>query len=416
MTMRRVYSTDMDLTDRERKNLLILEAIRRQKETTKTEISKLTQLNIVTISNYVNHYIEEGLVVEKGFDISGGGRRPLLLELNPKVGYVIGLGLSMTNMVGTLTDLAGNVIADIKREKPPVVATRNSPLSQESAEAIIQGLIQLASDLIAESKVDIPKIRGIGVGIPGIIDEPGRTVRWTSQIGAPGKESPYDVAIAISVKDLFENRFNIPTFIENDATVAAFGVLWLGLEPGIKNLIYMYSGVGCGIIINGEVYRGSSGGAGEVTIYDPVDEKLDLPLGPLKMVGLDMGMLDGVRQAVAKGVSTSLKETPDLSAKKIIEAAKEGDRLAVELVEEAGARLGVKIAFLVNFLNPEVVVIGGGLEEAGSIILEPIKRIVKKSSFAEHAGDVRIIPSRLGEHSVALGAASLVIQSVFAQA
>lgn len=414
--MRRVYSTDEDLTDRERKNLLILEAIRRQKETTKTEISKLTQLNIVTISNYVNHFIEEGLVIEKGFDISGGGRRPLLLELNPKVGYVIGLGLSMTNMVGTLTDLAGNIIAELKREKPPVVATRNSPLSQESAEAIIQGLIQLASDLITDSKVDIAKIRGIGVGIPGIIDEPGRTVRWTSQIGAPGKESPYDVSIAISVKDLFEHRFNIPTFIENDATVAAFGVLWLGLEPGIKNLIYMYSGVGCGIIINGEVYRGTSGGAGEVTVYEPMDETLDHPLGPLRMVGLDMGMLQKAREALAKGVQSALKDTPDLSAQKVIEVAKEGDRLAIELVEQAGVTLGIKVSFLVNFLNPEVVVIGGGMEEAGSIILEPIKRIVKKCSFSEHAGDVRIIPSRLGEDAVALGAASLVIQSAFAQA
>ncbi|MBI4435805.1 MAG: ROK family protein [Candidatus Omnitrophica bacterium] len=414
--MRRVYSTDEDLTDRERKNLLILEAIRRQRETTKTEISKLTKLNIVTISNYVNHFIEEGLVIEKGFDISGGGRRPLLLELNPKVGYVIGLGLSMSNMVGTLTDLAGGVITDLKREKPPVVATRNSPLSQESAEAIIHGLIQLASDLIAESKIDITKIKGIGVGIPGIIDEPGRTVRWTSQIGAPGKESPYDVSIAISVKDLFENRFNIPTFIENDATVAAFGVLWLGLEPGIKNLIYMYSGVGCGIIINGEVYRGTSGGAGEVTIYDPFEEKGNHPLGPLKMVGLDMGMIEKARDAIAKGINSSLKHVPELSAKKIIEAAKEGDTLATELVEDAGVALGIKIAFLVNFVNPEVVVIGGGMEEAGSIILEPIKRIVKKSSFSEHAADVRIIPSQLGENAVALGAASLVIQSAFAQA
>jgi len=414
--MRRVYSTDQDLTDRERKNLLILEAIRRQKETTKTEISKLTRLNIVTISNYVNHFIEEGLVIEKGFDISGGGRRPLLLELNPKVGYVIGLGLSMNNMVGTLTDLGGHIIAELKRTKPPVVATRNSPLSQESAEAIVQGLIQLASDLIDQSKVDVAKIRGIGVGIPGIIDEPGRTVRWTSQIGVPGKESPYDVSIAISVKDLFEHRFNIPTFIENDATVAAFGVLWLGLEPGIKNLIYMYSGVGCGIIINGEVYRGTSGGAGELTIYAPLDEKTTPTLGPFRMVGLDLEMLEKARQGIQEGTDTLLKDTPELSAKKIIEAAKEGDRFATELVESAGVALGLKVAFLVNFLNPEVVVIGGGMEEAGSIILEPIKRLVKKCSFSEHGGDVRIIPSRLGENAVALGAASLVIQSAFAQA
>ena len=425
--MRRVYSTDENLTDREHKNLLIFEAIRRNKEITKTEISKLTKLNIVTVSNYTNHFIEEGFVIEKGFDISGGGRRPLLLELNPKVGYVLGLGLSMTNMVGVLTDLGANVVAELKREKPKVIATRDSPLSQESAEVLIEGLIQLAADLIAQSGVDPTKIRGIGAGIPGIIDEPGRTVRWTSQIGVPGKESPYDISVALSVKDLFERRFNIPTFIENDATVAAFGVLWLGLEPGIKNMIYMYSGVGAGIIINGEVYRGTSGGAGEVSIYDPFDGKGKYPMGDgprceigdlchLKMITLDMGMIQKAKQAIQRGTETTLKRIEgELNEKQIIEAAKDGDRLAISLVENTGVDLGIKIAFLVNFLNPEVVVLGGGIEEAGAMVLEPIKRMIKKCCFAEHAGDVRIILSRLGEDSVALGAASLMIQSVFAQ-
>ena len=425
--MRRVYSTDEDLTDRERKNLQIFEAIRRNKEITKTEISKLTQLNIVTVSNYINHFIEQGFVIERGFDVSGGGRRPLLLELNPKVGYVVGLGLSMTNMVGVLTDLGANVVAELKREKPKVIATRDSPLSQESAEALIEGIIQLAADLIAQSGVEPSKIRGIGVGIPGIIDEPGRTVRWTSQIGVPGKESPLDISVAISVKDLFERRFNISTFIENDATVAAFGVLWLGLEPGIKNMIYMYSGVGAGVIINGEVYRGTSGGAGEVSIYDPYDGRGKFPMGEgphceigdfchLKMVTLDMGMAQQARGAIQKETQTSLSQFGDaLTEKQIIDAAKDGDRLAVALVENAGVNLGIKIAYLVNFLNPEVVVVGGGIEEAGAMVLEPIKRMVKKCCFSEHAADVRIILSRLGENAVALGAASLVIQSVFAQ-
>jgi len=427
MALRRVYSTDEDLTDREHKNLLIFEAIRRNKEITKTEISKLTRLNIVTVSNYTNHFIEQGFVIERGFDVSGGGRRPLLLELNPKAGYVLGLGLSMTNMVGVLTDLGANVVAELKREKPKVIATRDSPLSQESAEALIQGIIQLAADLIDRSGVEPSKIRGIGVGIPGIIDEPGRTVRWTSQIGVPGKESPYDISVAISVKDLFERRFNTPTFIENDATVAAFGVLWLGLEPGIKNMIYMYSGVGAGIIINGEVYRGTSGGAGEVSIYDPFDGKGKYPMGDgprceigdfchLKMITLDMGMVQQARVAIQKGTETSLRQLEEtLTEKQIIDAAKDGDRLATSIVENAGLNLGIKTAFLVNFLNPEVVVVGGGIEEAGGMVLEPIKQMVKKCCFSEHAADVRIILSRLGENAVALGAASLVIQSVFAQ-
>ncbi|MBN1587868.1 MAG: ROK family transcriptional regulator [Candidatus Omnitrophica bacterium] len=428
--MRRVYSIGgigEGLTDRERKNLAILESIRREGQITKTEISKATRLNIVTVSNYVNHFVEAGLVLEKGLDVSEGGRRPMLIELNSKYGYAVGVGLSMTDIVGIITDLSGNILMKVKREKPRVSATTNG-LTEESGEILVEGMISVAEEVLSRSNVPREQIRGLGVGIPGIIDEPGGTIRLSSEFG-DSKDDPLDnISMCIPVRDLFEKRFDLPIFIENDATVAAFGVLWLGLEPGIRNMIYMYSEVGCGIIIDGQIYRGASGSAGELSIIDPwpgddSPDKWHLQRDCILRTGdLDINILQKAEEALKANSSPSgflakIKQDKSLlSIHQVIDAAKDGDPFAVSLIEDAGDRLGIKVAFLVNLLNPEVVVVGGGIEAAGSILLDPIKKRVKSCAYDEPASRVKVVPSRLGDGSIALGAACLVIQSVFAQA
>ena len=103
-------------------------------------------------------------------------------------------------------------------------------------------------------------IAGVGVGVPGIIDERGRTIRWPQSLGEK------DVSVCLSIKDTFEKRLNVPTFVENDANAAVLGEKWLGLDRDVKHLVYMFSGVGVGIIINGELYRGATGAAGELGI------------------------------------------------------------------------------------------------------------------------------------------------------
>ena len=227
---------DRILTDKERKNLAILEIIRKNGPISRTDISKMTELNIVTVSNYVNHYIKKGLVVEGELDESTGGRKPVLVELNPKAGYIVGVGLNMLNMVGVLVDLEINVITEVKQERVP-----------ENSERVIEGMFDLASKIIAESEVDKTKLVGVGVGIPGIIDERGRTIRWPQSLGEK------DISVCLSIKDSFEKRLNIPTFVENDANAAVLGEKWLGLDRDVRHMIYMFSGVGLGIIINGEI-------------------------------------------------------------------------------------------------------------------------------------------------------------------
>ena len=222
----------------------------------------------------------------------------------------------------------------------------------------------------------------------------------------------------------------MPVIIENDATSACFGEQWLDLEPGIKHLVYMFSGVGCGIMINGEIYTGAGGSAGEVSIYNPKEETpFNCSAGKpcfLKRWDIDFGMAQEARRRIAEQSDAKEEgkrilelangEVKNIHLKHIFQAAKESDPLALELLDQAAKQLGIKIAYLVNFLNPEVVIIGGGLEEAGDVFLNTVRSTVSAWAFEEMVSKVRIVYSTLGENAVSLGAASLLMRQVFCQA
>lgn len=404
--IKQILLKDRILTDKERKNLAILEVIRKNGPISRTDISKITELNIVTVSNYVNHYIKKGLVVEGELDESTGGRKPVLVELNPKAGYIVGVGLNMLSTVGVLVDLEINVIAEVKRERNP-----------ENSESVIENMIDMAQEIIEKAEIDRSKIVGVGVGVPGIIDERGRTIRWPQSLGEK------DVNVCLSIKDSFERRLNIPTFVENDANAAVLGEKWLGLDRDVRHMLYMFSGVGCGVLINGEIYRGATGAAGELGITSPKAAKdyaqqIASQLGRWEM---DLGMALKARQYIEKGESSVLKDfvggnLSKISFKEIVKGVKERDRLTLRVVDEVGQDLGKKIAFLVNLLNPEVVVIGGGIEDCGAPLLDAVKNSVKEWSVEEASSQVKIIPSAFGENAVALGVVGIVAREVFAQA
>jgi len=390
------------LSDRERKNLAILDAIKRYGPISRTDISKLIKLNIVTVSNYVNNFIEQGLVIEKGLDISSGGRRPTIVVLNPKASFVIGVDLGFSTIITVLGDLEGNVVARAKAPRP-----------RDTADHVVKVLTELIEQVIHTSAVDRQKIRGIRIGASGVIDREVGTVRCTEGVAS----------IYVPITTLLEQRFKLPTAIEHDVTTAAYGEWSLGSGTDVDIMLFMYSGVGCGMIINGEIYHGTTGTAGEVSIKDEVDMQ-DVWIGnisALKPWAAHLGIPDSAREAIAQG---AISRMPDMvggdpakiTMHTVFEAAKDGDKLAMEIVQKAGERLGIRIAFLVNLMNPGAVVIGGGIEAAGPMLLEAVKRMVRLHAFEEMANAVKIVPARLGEDAVALGAAALVIRDTFANA
>ena len=396
------------LSDKEKKNLLLLDIIMQKGPISRTDISKETELNIVTVSNYVNNFIEKSIVIEKGLDVSSGGRKPTLVELDAKGGYVVGIDIGPLNELAVMTDLGTKIITKGKKPRP-----------QRHMEEVIKVAGDLLDEVISSSGVPRDKITAVGFGISGVIDEETGTIRDTDP--RRGRTSGSLNAFRTAIED----RFQISTFIGNDATCAAFGEKRLSLERGVEDMLYVYSDVGCGIIIKGDIYCGAGGSAGEMQLSLTSEdvEKSNVPhdkLSYLRPLGVDLGIVSRARKAIEEGVGSKVVElikgkVDELTLNKVIEAAESGDKLAIDLIEGAGINLGTRISYLINLFNPEVVIIGGGIEKAGELLLGPIRRTIRKFAFEEPASKVRIIPSALGEDAVALGAASLVLREIFTQ-
>lgn len=405
--MRDIVFKAESLSDRKKKNLSILDTIRRSGPISKTDISSIIGVNVVTVSNYVEEFLRQKLIFERELDVSKGGRRPVLLDLNAESGYAIGVGLNLMSAIAVLVDMRGKLVLTIKRDRP----------AQKSTE-VVDIIIKLIRDLLARCSDYKDKIKGVGIGIAGIVDDKRETVRWPEK----NKDGYNYSLITLPLKDTVEKTFNLAVRIDNDATVACFAEQWLIQEAGVNDLLYMFSGVGCGIMINGEIYRGASGCAGEMSIYNPNDkddlyEEVNKSFF-LRREEIDFGILDLARRELLLNKNSKIHQLcgnslDNLKLKNIFEAAQLKDALALSLINKAAKALGIKIAFLVNLFNPQMVIIGGGLQEAGMSFIDEIRRIVSNLAFQESSSVVKIVPSRLGENAVALGAANLVVREVF---
>ena len=408
------------LSEKGRRNLSILDAIRRGGDISRADISKLTDLNIVTVSNYVSKYVKDKIVFETGLDISTGGRRPELLKINRQHGYSIGIDLGSPHLTidasvnAVMMDLSGAVIAEesIKKE-------------EESFEKLTEKVMDVAEALVDSSGVRLADIKGIGVGIWGVLDRYRGMVRYAVE--------DEQIVSYTNMLDQLESRFGTSTIIEHDATLAAFGERWSGIGAGssAENLIFLCSDSSCGLIIKGEVYYGASKSAGELNLNPPYSGEetnskscwASYDYGCcLRSRGIDLGI-----QQMVKNI---LRETPqedslileaaggdveNIDFNAVISAAEKGDRLAKDALEDAGNYLGAKLSFLINLFNPEVVVIGRGIEKAGDVFFSAVRKSVKKWAYDEAVKIVKILPTSLGENVVAIGAAGIVVQDFFAK-
>ncbi|MDD5196005.1 MAG: ROK family protein [Candidatus Omnitrophica bacterium] len=409
--MREIDLQKEALSEKERRNIEILDILRKRGPISRPDISRDMGINVVTISSCIDEFIKHNLVFEKSLDVSEGGRRPVLLDLNSKAGFVIGVGLNLMNMVGLLVDFKGNIITKTQVSRP-----------KASVSEISESILEIVREILRRSKECASSIHGIGVGIAGLINKNDGSIHWPQKTGHYYTYATVDVPL----KDLLEKEFNLPTLMENDATSACFGEYWLGLGDNYKNILYMFSGVGCGIMINGDLYRGAQGYAGEVAIYNYKEQdNFNCQSGNdcfLKRWDIDLGIVEDVRASLLRDtekgeefsrITQTAVENIDL--KTVFTAARAQNVLALRALESAARRLGVKIAYLVNLLNPQIVVIGGGLEEAGDEFLRKVSSTVKEWAFRESAESLKVAYSQLRENTVALGAASLVMQRVFAQ-
>ncbi len=353
-----------ELSEKDVKSLKILGLIIKKGIISRTEISKITGINIVSVSNYIHKYIEGKLIVEKGFDVSTGGRKPELVELNKNDNRVIGVEIGKDCVRTVLTDIGLNII-----EKSYL------PRLGKDAEGAIRTACALIEELLKKAGLSSGDIRAIGVG--SAIDD-------YSRIGK-----------------VVETKFGIETFVGDEPSCAAFSEKSLNKKLSSGDMLYIYSDIGSGVVVGEDGNRIS---CRESKYLNPWSETL--------------GARNLAKSDVARGVGTSMVKLANgrmenITEETVTEAAKYKDEVALSIMRSVGMSLGLRIAYLINLFNPRSVVVGGGIEKAENLILDPIKKTVKKLALKDRSSTVIIIPGSLGEEAVSLGAASLAAREIF---
>lgn len=306
--------------------------------------------------------------------------------------YFIGIGFTLFDARGILLAEDGQIVLSVEKKRKKI-----------NANEAIELLLDLFEEVFRKAEKYRANIQGVGVAFGGIVNSKKGVVYWPQKV-----DSTYTY-ISLPFKEYLEKKYGLPVFLENDANACAVAEFLINY-PRYKNLIYMFSGVGSGLIINGKLHRGRDGGAGELFLNAKVAMQSHLgDFSFLRQWPIDLDLVRRTKETITLGKETTLikkiSSTGELSVKDIFEEAKKKDRVAREIVKEAAFCLGVKIAFLVNLLNPEIIIIGGGLEEAGEVFLEPCIATVKSLAFSEMTRNIKIVFSQLGVTTAALGAA-----------
>jgi predicted NBD/HSP70 family sugar kinase len=308
--------------------------------------------------------------------------------------YSVGIGVNLFDTRAVLLRNDNKIITEIRKKRKNI-----------SANETIKVLLGLFEEIIPKARKYRESIEGIGIALGGIVNSKKGVVYW------PQRQDSSCVYISLPLKDYLEKKFSLPVIVDNDANACVWAE-YVSNFCKYKNIIYMFSGVGCGIIVDGKLYRGKDGGAGELFLNPK--KIISSSLGDFSFLGqwpADLNMVKRAKELVSLGKRTSLikriTSTGELFLEDIFEEAKNKDRVAREVVREAAFSLGVKIAFLVNLFNPDVIIIGGSLEEGGDFFLDECINAVKGFSFSEMRRNLKIVLSQLGKEATSLGAALL---------
>jgi len=388
------------------KEFAVLQLIHRKKNVSRVELVKLTGLSAGLITGITHALISKGLVTEALGRPSTAGRKPLALKVRHDAAYVVGVDLGSFYLRVVATDILGNLVYKLRTE---------TSLS-EGRERVLDKTFTAIHKVINECGIPKETIRGIGMGHSGIIDpatgvvlsfpRPGQMTEWKN----------------VPLQHMLEQEFAMPCILEDSVRAIALSERCFGLGRNLEDFVYIDvgMGIGAGIILNGNLYKGPGGGAGEFG-HMTVEENGPLCCcgnnGCLEMMASCAAIIHAARGAIEQGVDSKIRELVEgdlkrISIEIIAEAAQENDSLAFRVFHEAVSHIGVALADVVNLLNPGVVVFGGPLFRAAPYLLEPLKRVIKQRALERSANQVQLSVSNLGSEGGALGAARAISERV----
>ncbi len=330
----------------------------------RSDIAKALQISKPTISNIVDELLEQGWVQEKESEraSSSGGRKPYHVYFNQDAYYIIGIDIGGTSIEIAVMNLFGTIIdkTDLDTQK-------------HIDHNIVTVIAATVNELLEKIDIDSSKIYGIGVGVPGITDVENGIV-----VDAPSlrwKNKPLKMEL--------ESLLPCPVYIDNDVNVAALGEQWKGTGELNRNflMITLGTGIGCGLIINGELYRGSSYAAGEIgymiTDKETAEKSYDQTFTGYGFLDSHVGG-PSITKRMLNHLGESNNNTTDFSAKRIFQMANEGDEDALEIINESLSHLAFALINVISIINPGLIVLGGGISKSMNAYLSKLTTIIEK--------------------------------------
>lgn len=361
------------------------------------DLSDKIDLSLPITTKMVNELIKEDYVSETGYAPSTGGRRPLMYSIRPDYRYIVSVAMDQF-----ITRIA---MVNMKNQNATQVEKIELPLARNPEALTV--LMEKINQYIDRSGVRREKIIGIGIGMPGFVDS-GKGVNY-SFLETTDK----------SITQLMSEATGLPVYIDNDSSLIALAELKFGLARDKKSamVVNLGWGIGLGMILNGELFKGYNGFAGE---FSHIPLFLNNKLcscgksGCLETECSLMVLVEKAQKGLEEGQLSMLKELPmhhvEQAAQAIIEAAVKGDKFAVELLSEAGYNIGRGVAILIHLLNPEAIILSGMGSAAGKVWQAPIQQALNEHCIPRLAVNTEIKISALGYGSELIGAAALVME------
>jgi glucokinase len=367
----------------------ILEIIRREGPISRTTIAENLDVSLPTVMRIVDSLIEEEFVrLHGGTEWSGGRRRPLL-EFNADGYVVLGVDMGGTKMYGAISNLGGDVVDEVN-------VARHGTSGEESFNCLATSI----DTLLASPKLEGRRVRGIGVGAPGVTLHKEGIVKWAYTLG--WENFPLKARLA--------ERYSLPITVDNDVNLAALGELWFGAGQNVQNIVLVAigTGIGAGIIIDGALYRGSHEASGEIGHMVPGPQFLGKDyrdFGALESVASGTGIAGRARYALQSQVNGAALDA--LLAEDVFDAARQGQEWAWTIINESADYLAIAIANLAVSFDPELIVLGGGVSRSADMLVEPILRRI--------TGVIptlpRLVVSNLGLRGAVMGAITNVLHN-----
>jgi N-acetylglucosamine repressor len=372
---------------------LIYRAIWEMKHISRAALANETGLHPATITHIVNELMDVNLVVEVGSVESASGRPPLQLEINAKAAYVVGVNLTRTTISAALIDLSGNV--------GEVITFDGLNLLKEQDYTLMR-LRRAIALLLESNSMTGYRVIGIGVGVPGPVDPS------TGHIYLADAEAAH-IPLSLSFATLLSEQFHLPAFVDNNSNTLALSEKYLGEGRHVENFVCINCafGVGGSLVLNGELYYGPRGGAGEIGHIIVNTEGAPCTCGNRGCLELYASEPALISQ-VARGISDS---SQTLTVNQVAALYNAGHEAVVEVIQRVSTYMGYAVINVVNTLAPELVVLGGSLGQLTPIIADQVQERVRHSLASPLHQHTRVVSSQI-ENGAVRGAAMLVIRQV----